>query len=100
MFNFFKKEKKELLLQSSIDKIVNILSNNTLTTNEVIYEILKNCNKETLQEDLYSASKIIIKKYGKKNVIFFKFPVDNYCPYAKTAHNECACLSKYCRPLK
>lgn len=83
---------------SLLDKtrdLLEMLEDNSISIQELIEQIFYN---ELTMKDIDKANKVIIKKYGKKNITIHKFPVIPNCEYAYTAHSNCLCLYTYVRP--
>ena len=82
-------------LLSKTSNLVELLIDSGTTIYEIVTAITEN---ELTMKDIDKASKIILKRYGKKNITYHKLPVDLECEYAYTAHSQCICLHKYIRP--
>ena len=82
------------LLSKNIE-LTELLQNRNITIQKICIEVM---NNELTMKDIDKANKIILKKYGKKNITYHKFPVNPNCEYAFTSHSQCVCLYNYIRP--
>ena len=82
-------------LLSKTQELVTMLEDKNISIQEICDTVFY---QELTMTDIDKASKIIRKKYGKKEITYYKFPVLPDCEYAYQAHSQCVCLHPYVRP--
>ncbi len=77
------------------EHILSLFENKDISNKMLIHMIYF---ENVKQINLDYINKTIKNKYGKDNIKYFRFPCDNDCMQAKVGHNDCICMSFYCRP--
>ena len=76
--------------------ILQLFENKEISNKMLIHLIFLENNINQIK--LSFINKKIKDKYGKNNIKYFIFPCDNNCKYSDIGHNDCICMSFYCRP--